>query len=60
MLAGFVGIAMMAVVAPMPTAEAPARSTDHQENVEKHAPTIPTALIISLVGGAILVRKILS
>ncbi len=60
MLAGFLGIAMMAVAAPVPTADAPPPAPDQQEAPQKHRPTIPAALIISLVGGGILVRKILS
>ena len=60
MLAGFVGIAMMAVAAPVPTADVPPPAPDQPDAPQKDAPTIPTALIISLVGGAILVRKILS
>ena len=60
MLAGFVGIAMMAVAAPVPTADAPPPATQQEDSPQNRAPGIPTALIISLVGGAILVRKILT
>ncbi|WP_370177776.1 hypothetical protein [Alteriqipengyuania sp.] len=60
MLAGIVGIAMMAVAAPVPTGESVPSVALQQEPAHKPDPAFPMALIVSLAAGAILVRKILS